>query len=175
MELEDLERAAGLDPDSPDSRLRQALAEADDELIERLVQMRIDKGLTQKQVAERMRRDKAAVSNFERLSADPHLSTIRRYAAAIGACITHDVRNVEAIKPAHYAVYAEDLVSDCMNRWQSVSLPPPVLSPMRVNVTWADPHVEGSNVISLASHRNKRKALDREPSGGTSADASQYG
>jgi transcriptional regulator with XRE-family HTH domain len=47
-------------------------------------------------VADRMGRDKAAVSNFERLSADPHLSTIRRYAAAIGAMVTHTVENFEA-------------------------------------------------------------------------------
>lgn len=91
MNPDDLDRAAGLDPDSPDYRLRRQLAEADDELIERLVQMRKDKGLTQKVVAERMKRDVAAVSNFERLRLDPHLSTIRRYAAAIGASITHQV------------------------------------------------------------------------------------
>ena len=94
--LDELERAAGLDPDSPDYRLRRQLAEADDELIERLVQLRKDKGLTQKVVAERMKRDVAAVSNFERLRADPHLSTIRRYAAAIGASITHQVVDVDA-------------------------------------------------------------------------------
>jgi len=93
--LEELERAAGLDPDSADFRLRQQLAEADDDLIERLVQMRKDKGLTQKIVAKRMNRDVAAVSNFERLRADPHLSTIRRYAAAIGASITHQVVDVD--------------------------------------------------------------------------------
>ena len=93
--LDQLERAAGLDPDRQDSRLRRQLAEADDELIERLVQMRKDKGLTQKVVAERMKRDVAAVSNFERLRADPHLSTIRRYAAAIGASITHGVDDAD--------------------------------------------------------------------------------
>lgn len=95
MELEELERAAGLDPDSPDYRLRQQLAEADDQLIEHLVQLRKDKGLTQRVVAERMKRDVAAVSNFERLRADPHLSTIRRYAAAIGASITHQVVDID--------------------------------------------------------------------------------
>jgi len=96
MELDELERASGLDPASRDYRLRQQLAEADNELIERLVQMRKDKGLTQKVVAERMKRDVAAVSNFERLRADPHLSTIRRYAAAIGASITHRVVDIDA-------------------------------------------------------------------------------
>jgi len=96
MDLDELERAAGLDPESPDYQLRQQLAEADSQLIERLVQMRKDKGLTQKVVAQRMKRDVAAVSNFERLRADPHLSTIRRYAAAIGASIEHHVIDVDA-------------------------------------------------------------------------------
>jgi len=95
-DLDELERSAGLDPDSPDYRLRQQLAEADDQLIESLVQLRKLKGLTQKVVAMRMKRDVAAVSNFERLRADPHLSTIRRYAAAIGASITHRVVDVDA-------------------------------------------------------------------------------
>lgn len=96
-ELEDLERAAGLDPAGAEYRLRQALAEADDDLLERLVRVRKEKGLTQQDVADRMRRDKSAVSNFERLSADPHLSTIRRYAAAVGAMISHSVIDFDSI------------------------------------------------------------------------------
>ena len=101
INLDELERAAGLDPDSPSYKLATALAEADDELLEALVQMRKDKGLTQTEVAKRMKRDKAAVSNFERLSADPHLSTVRRYAAAIGASVTHDVRDAEDSRLEH--------------------------------------------------------------------------
>jgi transcriptional regulator with XRE-family HTH domain len=96
-ELEDLERAAGLDPAGAEYRLRQALAEADDDLLERLVRVRKEKGLTQQDVADRMLRDKSAVSNFERLSADPHLSTIRRYAAAVGAMISHSVVDFDSI------------------------------------------------------------------------------
>lgn len=95
FDLEDIERAAGMDPDSADYRLRQQLAAADDALLESLVQMRKDKGLTQQDVATRLGRDKATVSNFERLDVDPHLSTIRRYAAAIGASVTHTVAHFD--------------------------------------------------------------------------------
>ncbi|MFA4052637.1 helix-turn-helix domain-containing protein [Mycobacteroides chelonae] len=94
-ELDDIARAAGVDTDSAEYRLATALAEADGDLLEQLVEARKAKGLTQQVVAERMRRDKSAVSNFERLGTDPHLSTIRRYAAAIGMMIRHDVRDFD--------------------------------------------------------------------------------
>ncbi|KZF07841.1 hypothetical protein A2J03_22615 [Rhodococcus sp. EPR-157] len=67
--------------------LREHLAVNDDHLLEQLVKMRKSKHLTQDEVAARMHRSKTAVSNFERLGSDPHLSTIRRYAAAIGGRI----------------------------------------------------------------------------------------
>ena len=80
-----LEAALAEDPYTP---LREHLACNDDHLIEDLVAMRKAKGLTQDEVAARMNRSKTSVSNFERLGADPHLSTIRRYAAAVGGRIT---------------------------------------------------------------------------------------
>lgn len=85
----------GLDLDDADQRLRVQLAEEDHELIQELVRMRREKGMRQVDVAEKMQRDKSAVSNFERLGGDPHLSTIRRYAQAIGVRIQHRVENAE--------------------------------------------------------------------------------
>lgn len=67
--------------------LREHLAVNDDQMLEQLVKMRKMKHLTQDEVASRMHRSKTAVSNFERLGSDPHLSTIRRYAAAVGGRI----------------------------------------------------------------------------------------
>jgi transcriptional regulator with XRE-family HTH domain len=84
-------RLAG-DPYTP---LREHLALNDDQLLEDLVAMRKAKRLTQEQVAGRMNRSKTAVSNFERLGADPHLSTIRRYAAAVGARVTTRVSDFD--------------------------------------------------------------------------------
>ncbi|WP_248488903.1 helix-turn-helix domain-containing protein [Tsukamurella sp. PLM1] len=82
----------------PYGRLHERLAMNDDELLEALVVLRRTKKLTQDQVAERMGRSKTAVSNFERLGADPHLSTIRRYAAAIGALISTRVEDYDLVR-----------------------------------------------------------------------------
>ncbi|GAA3401719.1 helix-turn-helix domain-containing protein [Pseudarthrobacter polychromogenes] len=85
----------GLDLDNPEDLLGVQLAEEDHEFIQELIRMRIKKGLRQADVAAKMRRDPSAVSNFERLGGDPHLSTIRRYAQAVGLRIRHRVEDAE--------------------------------------------------------------------------------
>ncbi|BCN82792.1 helix-turn-helix domain-containing protein [Prescottella equi] len=80
------------------ARLRNRLAHNDDQMLEDLVTLRRTKGLSQDEVASRMNRSKTAVSNFERLGADPHLSTIRRYAAAIGALLETKVRDYDIFR-----------------------------------------------------------------------------
>jgi transcriptional regulator with XRE-family HTH domain len=80
----------------PYADLHDHLARNDDRMLDDLVAMRKKKGLSQDVVAARMNRSKTAVSNFERLGADPHLSTIRRYAAAIGAHIQTQVADFDA-------------------------------------------------------------------------------
>ena len=90
--LKELARAAGLDPESPQFRLRQKLAENDAHLIERLVAIRQLMGLSQQDVAEAMRVPVSTVRNFEDIGSDPRLSTIRRYAAAVGAGISTTVK-----------------------------------------------------------------------------------
>ncbi|MEZ0357330.1 helix-turn-helix domain-containing protein [Mycobacterium sp. SA01] len=72
-------------------RNAKALARTDLQMLAALVQMRRDKGLTQETVAASLGRDKSSVSRFERLDSDPRMSTVRRYARAVGALITHDV------------------------------------------------------------------------------------
>jgi transcriptional regulator with XRE-family HTH domain len=81
----------------PYAVLHDELARNDDNMVEALVAMRKRKKLSQDTVASRMHRSKTAVSNFERLGADPHLSTIRRYAAAVGAFISSHVKDFDAI------------------------------------------------------------------------------
>lgn len=93
--LGELLKLFGLDPDDRDERLGVELAQADTGLIEALVALREHKRLRQRDVAARMGRDQAAVSNFERLGADPHLSTVRRYARAVGARVVHEVTDAE--------------------------------------------------------------------------------
>ncbi len=81
----------GIDLDDPEVQRENAAIDRDMRLIETLVGIRRQRGMTQAEVAERMGRSQPAVSDFERLGGDPHLSTIRRYALAIGVDVHHTV------------------------------------------------------------------------------------
>ncbi|NUW46224.1 helix-turn-helix domain-containing protein [Nonomuraea rhodomycinica] len=81
----------GIDLDDPQVQRENAAIDRDMRLIETLVGIRRQRGMTQAEVAERMGRSQPAVSDFERLGGDPHLSTIRRYALAIGVDVSHTV------------------------------------------------------------------------------------
>ncbi|NUW33520.1 helix-turn-helix transcriptional regulator [Nonomuraea sp. SMC257] len=81
----------GIDLDDPQVQRENAAIDRDMRLIETLVGIRRQRGMTQADVAERMGRSQPAVSDFERLGGDPHLSTIRRYALAIGVDVFHAV------------------------------------------------------------------------------------
>jgi transcriptional regulator with XRE-family HTH domain len=68
---------------------------ADERYIRELVSLREQKGLTIAEVARRMGIDAASVSRLESGVRDPHLSTLRRYAHAIGAKVRHLVADFE--------------------------------------------------------------------------------
>ena len=76
-----------------------ALAEDHDQFISELIKMRKEKGLSQEQVGERMGISQPAVAIFERYDANPTLSSIRRYALAVGASLETSVTDSDAIKP----------------------------------------------------------------------------
>jgi len=79
------------DPTSPSRKRALALAEADEELHAKLLRVRSEMHLSQAEVAGIMGVSQPTVASFERYDNDPKLSTIRRYAHAIGATITHSV------------------------------------------------------------------------------------
>lgn len=79
------------DPQSPARRLAAGLALADQELRVALVQARHDACMSQQDVATALGISQAAVSQFERYDNDPRLSTVRRYALAVGAAVAHKV------------------------------------------------------------------------------------
>ncbi len=58
-------------------------------MIRDLVAMRVQHKLKQGVVAERMGVSQSAVSQFERYDSNPKLSTVRRYALAVGARIEY--------------------------------------------------------------------------------------
>lgn len=57
-----------------------------------LIELRISKGLTQKDVADRLGMSQPAVSQFENLSATPNLGSVLAYALAIEAEIDFVIR-----------------------------------------------------------------------------------
>lgn len=79
------------DPDSPARRRARALAEADEELHSKLLKARELQGLSQRHVAEIMGVTQPTVASFEAYDNDPRLSTIRRYAHAVGVTVEHTV------------------------------------------------------------------------------------
>lgn len=86
-----LAAALGLDLADAQTRLGIDLATRDNQLLQQLVNLRRRRGLSQQQVANRIKRHQSSVSQFETVGGDPRLSIIRRYAWAIGARITHAV------------------------------------------------------------------------------------
>ena len=87
--FEELAEEFGIGKDSPEARLAADLAAADEKFMQQLVQLRHVVGLTQDDLGIAWGRHKTAVSQFERPGADPRLSTVRRYAASIGARYIH--------------------------------------------------------------------------------------
>ena len=67
------------------------LAQADDEMRWALIQARKEAGLLQRDVAETMGVKQPTVAAFESQDNDPRLSTLRRYALAVGASVEHRV------------------------------------------------------------------------------------
>jgi len=86
-----LEELLGVDPTSPSMLRATQLVENDRALLRGLVQLRTDKGLTQQEVADRMGVTQPTVAKFESYDANPTLATIRRYAHAVEALVTHNI------------------------------------------------------------------------------------
>lgn len=88
MELEEL---LGIKTESRLDQRARRLVESDERLLDELVGLRLFKGLTQSAIAERMQISQSAVARIESGERDPRLSTLRRYAMAVGALVEHDV------------------------------------------------------------------------------------
>jgi DNA-binding XRE family transcriptional regulator len=86
-----LDEQLGIDTSDPIQRRASELVDNDYALLSRLVALRREKNLTQTEVGIRMGVSEDAVRYIERPDADPHLSTLRRYALAVGASIQHTV------------------------------------------------------------------------------------
>lgn len=91
-----IEESVQRDPDFPrllaEARERQAKLRA-------LAQLRVGKGLTQSQVAARMRTSQAVVARIESGDVDTKLSTLERYARAVDASFTWTITSRRADSP----------------------------------------------------------------------------
>ena len=122
--LEELDALLDPDPGDPTTRLATANSEATIGLIASLREARGRAGLRQRDVAERMGlKRQSSVADVERLGSDPHLSTLRRYATAIGA------RLELAVIPEDKITVALDRV---MGRWSDEDEPADV--PARISM-----------------------------------------
>lgn len=79
------------DPGSPARKRARDLARADEKLHAKLLRAREIQGLTQQGIADIMGVSQPTVASFEAYDNDPKLSTIRRYAHAVGVTISHSV------------------------------------------------------------------------------------
>lgn len=86
-----LEEILGIDAADPEAHRARALAVNDRKLLQALVEIREERGLSQTAVAEKLGISQPSVAAFESTGSNPKLSTIRRYAQAVGALIRHEV------------------------------------------------------------------------------------
>lgn len=86
---------------SDEQRHTVELADAERSLIEGLVSLRRESGVTASDVARMINRDKSTVSRFEALDGDPRLSTVFRYARAVGAAVSISVARRETPRELH--------------------------------------------------------------------------
>ncbi|UJP39367.1 helix-turn-helix domain-containing protein [Cellulomonas palmilytica] len=93
----DLDEMLGFDPNNRDDRHAEILVDEHDELLRLLVEARRRHNLDQDDVALLMGIDRSGVSRIESGSRDLHLSTLRRYAFAVGAVIRHQVEDIDTV------------------------------------------------------------------------------
>lgn len=86
-----LEALLGLDEDLQSVDRAELLAANDRSLLRELVAIRKARDLTQGDVGKLMGVSQPSVAAFEAHDSNPKLSTIRRYAQAVGALIRHEV------------------------------------------------------------------------------------
>jgi transcriptional regulator with XRE-family HTH domain len=86
-------------------------------LLDALVQIREKRGLTQTRVAELMDTTQSSVSNFERQGGDPKVSTLLRYADAVGAEI--DFMVTDPVISITRSVVAGNVEAGMASRYQT--------------------------------------------------------
>lgn len=76
---------------TPEALLAQELSSEHQHLLAELVAIRVRRRISQDDMARALGLTQATISAFERIGNDPHLSTVRRYARALGVMIRHHI------------------------------------------------------------------------------------
>lgn len=93
--MQDVDRA-----DAEDMELLGELQAEHDDMLAALKRARHDAGLSEEDMAEMLGWSVEAVRKFEGPFSDPHMSTVRRYAIAVGALIRYTVRHADDPAPS---------------------------------------------------------------------------
>lgn len=105
----DLYELLNEDRNAPGHRHSRELKTAEQQLFVDLVAARKAMGMSQADLARKMGTNQAAVSRFESGQTDVHLSTLRRYAKAVGVVVGYEVRPFRTASaagaPDHAAAY----------------------------------------------------------------------
>lgn len=118
----------GMDPDEPHTQRALRDAAEVERLVDTLVSLRTRLGISQAEVAAEMETTQSAVSKFERAGGDPRISTLQRYAAAIGARVRFGVGSSASRIPAWRASY--EIPAPVESRTEAdhdTEIPPPVI------------------------------------------------
>lgn len=86
---EDALRELGFKSGGPEEELTAHLSEQDFGLVAGLARLREEAGFTREDIARAWAVPVAVIEDFERPGSDPALSTVRLYAASIGARYTY--------------------------------------------------------------------------------------
>ncbi|GAB3271985.1 helix-turn-helix domain-containing protein [Kineosporia babensis] len=115
----DLDEMLGINPQDPKDRHARALVEADSKLLDDLIRIREEQGLSQTDVGRLMGISPSSVSRIESGERDPHLSTLRRYAMAVGATVQHTVGKFQDTATTAEAVWAGGASTKITTTWTS--------------------------------------------------------
>jgi transcriptional regulator with XRE-family HTH domain len=113
MDLDDL---LGINPDDPVQMLAERLVQADERLLDDLIQRRRDAGLTIPEVAARIGVTETTVAKLENGERDPRLSLLRLYALAVRAEVRHSVT------PSRHAELTRLRVNEVLERQRQESV-----------------------------------------------------
>jgi transcriptional regulator with XRE-family HTH domain len=107
---------------NPGDRAAVEDAEQRELLIDKVVRLRKESGMSQAEVARRMNTTQSSVSEFEKATVDPRISTLQKYVRAIGSRIDFQIWRGPLLQLDTWVHRAIDY-SHSSDRWQSRSGP----------------------------------------------------